>query len=465
MTESLDNASGTLRPMLRLALPVLLQQTLNLSVSFTDWWLTGNYLIEPDYKAAMGLMAYVMWLLPNLFAAVAIGATALVARHIGARQRRVARHVANQSLLAGIVMAVLATCVAVFCAGPFVHVMQLPEAPARLAQQYLLILIPAIPAIMIEEVGIASLHGAGDTVSGLGAKVVVNLVNIVVSTTLVTGLARFTPLGWSGLAIGTASGHFVGALIVAALLVRGRAGLRWRLRDMRPDMHLIRRLFRIGVPGGIDVAAILTCHFIFAAIVNSLGTLAAAAHGLGVQIEALAYLPGSAFQVAAATMAGQYLGARDAPRAMRSVHAALLIGGGLMSGAGLLFFFGGGPITGVFTHDSDPATRDLTIRLLRIVAVSEPFLAATMILTGALRGAGDTRWPLLFTLVGFLGVRIPAALVLSLDVVHLPLLEVVLPGYGLGVIGAWYAMVADIVVRSVLVSARFWHGGWMRTEV
>jgi putative MATE family efflux protein len=406
-----------------------------------------------------------MWLLPNLFAAVAIGATALAARHVGARQHRLARHVANQSLLAGTAMAAIATVIAAIGAGPFVHLMQLPETPARLAQQYLLILIPAIPAIMIEEVGVASLHGAGDTVSGLMAKVVVNVVNIVVSTTLVTGLHRFTPLGWPGLAIGTAGGHFVGAVIIAALLLRGRAGLRWRLRDLRPDAHLIRRLFRIGVPGGLDVAAVLTCHFIYAAIVNSLGTLAAAAHGLGVQIEALAYLPGSAFQVAAATMAGQYLGARDAPRAMRSVGTSLLIGGGLMSVAGLLFFFAGGPITDIFTHGSDPQTRDLTVRLLRIVAVSEPFLAASMILTGALRGAGDTRWPLLFTLIGFVGVRIPGAMLLSLDEVNLPLLGLVLPGYGLGVIGAWYAMVADIIVRALLVSSRFLHGGWMRTEV
>lgn len=451
--------------MLRLALPVLVEQTLNLSVGYTDWWLTGNYLITPDYKAAMGLMAYVMWLLPNLFAAVSIGATALVARHVGAGDRRTAVAVTNQALVVGIVMAAAATTIALSCAGSFLQLMQLPEPAVPLARRYLTILLPAIPAIMVQEVGVASLRGAGDTVSGLLAKGVVNVVNVVVSASLVTGLHRFTPLGWSGLAIGTASGHVVGATIIAALLLRGRAGLRWRLHRMRPDGHWIRRLLRIGVPGGIDVAAILACHFAFVAIVNSLGTVPAAAHGLGVQIEALAYLPGSAFQVAAATMAGQYLGAGDRTRAMRSVMTALLIGGGLMSAAGLVFFFAGGLLTGIFTHGSDPATRDLTVRLLRIVAISEPFLAATMILTGALRGAGDTRWPLLFTLVGFLCVRLPGAAVLSLDEVNLPLLGLVCAGYGLGVAGAWYAMVADIIVRSLLVLARFWQGGWTRTEV
>ncbi len=83
-----------------------------------------------------------------------------------------------------------------------------------------------------------------------------------------------------------------------------------------------------------------------------------------------------------------------------------------------------------------------------------------MVLSGALRGAGDTRWPLVFTFLGFLGVRIPLAYFLAWDEVPIAWLGVTLNGYGLGVIGAWYAMITDVLVRSLLVLVRFFHGGW-----
>jgi Na+-driven multidrug efflux pump len=210
---------------------------------------------------------------------------------------------------------------------------------------------------------------------------------------------------------------------------------------------------------------IVSCHLWYVSIINSLGTAAAAAHGLGVRIESLAYLPGAAFQVAAATMTGQFLGAGDPRRATRSVLMACLVGGGFMVGAGLLFFFGGRWLTALFLSDTTAATAEITVPLLRIVALSMPSLALSMILTGALRGAGDTRWPLLFTLIGFLGIRIPGAYLLAWDGIPLPWTDAVLPGLGWGVMGAWYAMVADTVLRSILVIWRFLHGGWKAVSV
>ena len=94
-----------------------------------------------------------------------------------------------------------------------------------------------------------------------------------------------------------------------------------------------------------------------------------------------------------------------------------------------------------------------------------PALAVMMILTGALRGAGDTRWPLVFSLIGFLGVRIPAAYFLALPQVELPALQLVIAGCGLGVVGTWYAMVGDLCVRALLMIARFVQGGWQQVAV
>lgn len=451
---------GTWQALWRLALPVLGEELLTLLVGWTDWWLAGHYLPSADPKAAMGLLNYILWLLASLFAAISIGATAMVARYVGGGQPREASRVATQALFCGFWGSLILTAVVWFLGPTLIEWMQLRGPPADLVWKYLRIVIPAIPFIMLEQVGIACLHGAGDTLSGCVAKGLVNLVNMTVSPVLLLGLLGLPRLGWEGLAVGTAAGHVLGGLLVGGLLWRGRGGVRVTWADLAPNLVLIRRLLRVGIPGGVDVVGVVFCHMTYVAIINSLGTLASAAHGLGLQIEAMSYCPGTAFHVAASTLAGQYLGAGDPRRATRGVLLTCLAGCAVMSSAALTFFLAGPWITGFFTGDPADPTAVLAARLLKIVAISTPSLAVLSILTGGLRGAGDTRWPLVITFLGLVGIRIPGAILLAWDVIPIPGTSWSIQGLGWGVEGAWWAMTTDVVVRSVLVVTRFRHGGW-----
>ncbi|MEX0936986.1 MAG: MATE family efflux transporter [Pirellulales bacterium] len=465
MPTPLTHLEGNLRPLVRLVWPVLIENTLHLLVQYVDLWLTGNYLRDEAYLAAVTLMVYVMWFVFNLFALVAQGATAVIARYVGAGNYRQASRAANQAITIGLVWSMALVVIGLLAAEPVVHLLQLEGAAADAAVQYLRILVWALPAVMLEEVGFASLRGAGDTLTGLIVMSIVNLINIAVSSSLLLGLGPLPEMGWIGLAIGTATGHAVGGLIVLILLARGRAGLRLRWVRMRPRSEMIRRILRIGIPGGIDSLMIVACHLWYVSIINQLGNMATAAHGVGVQIEALAYMPGAAFQIAAATLAGQYLGARDYASARRSVLLACAVGAGVMITAGAVIYLAAVPLSAFFLGGPDSEVVPITARLLRVVAFSMPALAVGMILQGALRGAGDTRWPLLFTLVGMLGLRIPLAYWLAHDSVTLLGGMFEFDGWGLGVLGAWYAMFVDVVVRCLLVVTRFRHGGWQRIEV
>jgi putative MATE family efflux protein len=249
------------------------------------------------------------------------------------------------------------------------------------------------------------------------------------------------------------------------LLLRGRAGMQLQKQYFKIDLDLCWRILRIGIPGGADQLFLVACHVWFLSVISSLGTLALAAHSLGIRIESLAYLPGSAFHVAAATMTGQYLGAGDYHRARKSALTATLTGGTLMIGTGFLFYFGAEWLTSIFLVDAKQEVATVTIRLLQMVSISMPSLALMIILNGALRGAGDTRWPLLFTFVGLICIRIPLAYWLAKEQVEIPLLAISFDGWGLGIIGAWYAMIVDVVVRSLMITARFWHGGWQNIRV
>ncbi len=462
--NSLVDSRSVLRPLLVLALPVLAEELLNMLVGYTDLFLASRFLQDDEFKAAMGLMAYTLWLIPSLFTFVGIGATAFVARSVGEGNLPQANRITHQALLAGLVLAVVVT-IAIYAGGSsYIAAMQFSGPRAAAALRYLIILAPVVPLIMCEQVGTACLHGAGDTVTGLLVRIVVNIVNMIMSTALVIGWGPFPKLGWEGIALGTACAHGLGGLLIVVALAWGRHGLKLRPALFALDRELMRRLLRVGVPGGCDVLAVICCHMTYFSIIASLGTQAAAAHSLGVQIEALSYLPGSAFAIAAATLTGQYLGARDAARAVKSVLWATVLGGGVMCAAGLVFYFGGGWLAAFFTGSVDDPTGQITAQLLRVVAITMPSLALVSILTGALRGAGDTRASLIITFVGLVAVRLPLATWLAHSSITLPG-GVTIAGWGLGVFGAWYAMVVDVSLRSVLVTIRYWQGDWKRIHV
>ena len=451
MNVVVSQSSGTLRPLVRLVWPVLAEQLLVMMVGFSDTILAGHYL-APQHLAAMTLVSYMIWFLTNLFSFVSIGAVAMTARFVGAQDWQNANRVVNQSFLLGGILAVAYTVAGLLFGGRLSSLLQLEGESAALATRYLYCLIAVMPMMMLESVGNGCLRGAGDMVTGLVTMIVVNVINVAVSWSLLLGLGPLPELGWDGLAIGTACGHFVGGLIPLSRLLRGRAGLRIRRAMLVPDRDLMRRILRIGVPGGVDTLSITTCQLVFLSMVDRLGTVAAAAHGVAIRVESLAYLPGYAFQLAAATLAGQYLGARDYHRANRSVLMACATSGGLMIGVSLSFFLFAGPLVDIFLGADQEDVAAVAPGLLKIIAVALPTLALTQVLTGALRGAGDTRWPLVFTFIGFLIVR-------------LPMTWLVTQRWDWGIEGAWYAMAADIIVRCALITARFLTGGWKRVEV
>jgi len=459
--------SGTVRPLARLVLPVLAEQFLGLSVGFVDKWLAGNLFVMAAPLAAVGLVAYCLTFMPVLFVVPAAGATAIVARHIGAGDVAGARRTLAQCFLVAAVAAAAMLAVSLAFGRHLVAAMGLPDESTRLASRYLAIVLPAVPAMMIIHVGVAGLRGAGHMVAGLAAMSVVNLVNATASLALGAGLWGLPRLGWDGLAWGTFAGYLCGAACVVGLLAANTGGLRPTYRDWRPDREWLVRITRVGVPAGADAAANAACHLTFLSIVNRLGDVDAAAHAVAVTIESLAFLPGSAFQVAAATLAGQFLGGRDERRARGSVGLAAVACCGLMSAAGAAFFLFSDPLAAWFAGGagSGSPVAGLAATLVRIVAFAQPPLALLMVLSGGLRGAGATRPPMLVNLVGLVAIRLPLAALLAWPTIPLPAGLGMLEGWGMGARGAWLAMAVDLTARGLAMLAIFSRVDWTRERV
>ncbi|MGA0038277.1 MAG: MATE family efflux transporter [Pirellulales bacterium] len=456
---------GIVRPLLVLAAPVLIEQTLALGVGMTDKWLSGNLLPGPEYLAAVGLVAYCWGFLPVLFAVASVSVTAIVARAVGAGDLPTASRVTAQAMLvgAGVVVAVLV--VAAFGGRAFISMLGLPDASSQLAGDYLAIVLPALPAVMFTQVGVAALRGAGEMTTGMVVMTVVNVVNAVASAALATGWGGLPELGWRGLAWGTFLGAGCGAAFTAGVLFRGRSPLHLSASCWVPDAALVKRLTRVGMPAGWDGIAQAVCQLAFLSIVNRLGDVDAAAHSLAITIESLAFLPGSAFQVSAATLSGQFLGARDERRARDSVWLAAIVCTLLMSSVAVLLGIEADRLAAFFLADGQQEVASITAGLVRIVAFAQPPLAALMVFSGGLRGAGQTRAPMIVNLAVLVFVRLPLALFLAWDTIPVPGGLGSLPGLGLGVTGAWYAMAIDLLLRGSVLTALFCAPGWSKIRV
>jgi len=302
--------------------------------------------------------------------------------------------------------------------------------------------------------------------AGLLAMTVVNLVNAAASLALATGLCGLPRFGWEGLAWGTLAGYCCGATCVIFLITRRRYGLRPQAGDWQPNALGLKQIFGVGVPAGIDAAANAACHLAFLGIVNRLGNVDAAAHAVAITIESLAFLPGSAFQVAAATLSGQFLGAGDERRARGSVWLAALGGVTLMTAAGILFLVMADTLAAWFVGGAtrQPEVSQLTAILVRIVAFAQPPLALLMVLSGGLRGGGATRPPLVVNFLGLIVIRLPLAMLLAWPEIVLPG-GLIIPGMSLGAAGAWYAMAADLTVRGGAMLIIFQQKSWSRVRL
>ncbi len=459
--------AGTALPLAVLVGPVLLEQFLALAVGFVDKWLAGNLFAEAEPLAAVGLVAYCLLFLPVVLVLPTSAATALVARAVGAGDKAAARRAAGQCFRVAGILAATAVLLAAVGGGPFIRLLGLPPGSTELAIRYLAIVLPALPLMAVVLVGVAVLRGAGDMLAGLAAMSVVNLVNAAASFVLATGAWGAPRLGWDGLAWGTVAGYACGAACVVGLLARTGKGLRPGRADWGSQPAELRRVKRVGTPAAVDALGNAACHLTFLAVINRLGDLDAAAHAVAITIESLAFLPGHAFQLAAATLSGQFLGARDEGRARRSVWQAALVATGLMTAAGAGFWLTAEPLADWFTggRGSQPEVAALAARLVRIVAFAQPALALLMVLSGGLRGAGATRPPMLVNFAGLLAIRLPLAVLLAWPSVDLPGGIGRLPGLGLGASGAWLAMVADLAARGLAMVVLFRGRSWSRTAV
>lgn len=438
----------TMRVVWALAWPAIMTFGLESLVGLIDTLMVGR--LGANAVAGVGVGTQILNAVSVLNMALATGTVALVARHIGANERHMAEAVVQQSIYIAVAMGVTIAVPVVLWAPHVVGIFKVDAHVLEAGTAWVRTIMFAVPAMATFAVIAAGLRGAGDMRTPLVIGALVNVLNVVMGYVLIFGKLGLPALGVRGTATASAIAFSIGAVLALASLLRRTSALRLRRATAAINVGIARRIFAVGSPTGVEQLLMQIGFLLYLGIAAHYGTSAVAAYFIGVRILALSFLPGFGFGAAASTIVGQQLGARLPDNARRSGWEANRLAMVLMSGAGLLIFLLARQIAGVFIDD--PQVVEDAVLFIHVLAAAQPLMAADSTLGGALRGAGDTRFPLLTVIVGFYGARLGCAW-FAATILHAALVWV------------WAALLGDYVLRAVLKAWRFHSGRWQRIRV
>ena len=445
-----------MQQVLILAMWPLLEQVLAFFVGLTDLFISGRMAEGAERVAildAMGLGGYVGWFFNILQGAVATGVMALVARATGARDHPLANRGLGQGVWLGISAGLISF--GVLHAGIPLLIEKIgltPEAGVQ-ATRFLKVLAFSGPFSGAMFAVNAALRGAGDTRTPFLSMVVVNVVNMLMSSLLVFGPAPFGGHGIAGIAAGTVTGWVAGCLTAVLMLGHGRSeGLRWSRISLSPCWQTMKRILKVGAPQSLEILVMWLIHAFGIHVIANLnheGSLGA--HFLAIRVESMSFLPGFAIATASATLVGQYLGAGSKEMAVKAVRLCWKTGVVLMSFIGLGFVLFRYPLIGFMAPGSE-LHANLSAPLLIVSAFTQPFFATCIILKTSMRGAGATnavmRWSfgsMFFYRVGVLWWFFHHG--------------------GISLTQVWIVLGLDLFTQSIAFSWLHFRGRWLEAKV
>lgn len=433
------------REVVSITWPAFIELVMSTLFGMVDMIMVGQ--LSSAAIAAIGLTNQPFMLLLSIFAAVNVGTTTLVAWNIGAGKVSKASDVTRQIIVLNFFLGIIMSLAGVFSAPYIVTFMGANEDTFRDATLYFQIVAGGLMFQALAMGITASLRGAGQTRIPMYYNIGSNLLNVFGNYVLIYGKLGFPKYGVAGAAISTTLSRMVACIVALYIVYSGRAKISIsRMGRFRFDFKAIKTVMSIGIPSALEQFIIQSGLMMFARTVSGLGTAHFAAHQIGLNISGLSFSPSMAFGVASTTLVGQSLGAGDKVKAKKCAdvvhHMAMAVA--VFVGLGFVLF--SHPMARLYNKEAEVVA--LAGMVLKILALALPGQSTQLAIAGALRGAGDTMYPLYASAFGIWVFRVVVAYVF----VHV---------FSWGLAGAWVALVLDQTTRALIVYARFRSGKWL----
>ena len=431
-----------LRLIVSLSIPSILAQISATVMFFIDASMVGH--LGAKASAAIGLVETTGWLMGGLGMAANMGFSVQVAHAIGANDFERARHVLRQSLVCCFLWSLTMSLMALSVSIPLPYWLGGSEEIAHDASLYFAII--GIFGIFFQMEGLA-----GSMLKCSGNMKIPSILNISMCVMDVMFNYLFIyvfGLGVMGAALGTGLAELITAgLMLYFLLCRSEMlHLKGRPGSFKPKNDVVTIAFKIGAPMGLQHLLMGGAQIVSTLIVAPLGTVAIAAHSLGITVESLCYMPGYGIAEAATTLVGQGIGAGQRMLTRSFARMSVGLGMSVMTAMGILMWIFAPELMTLMTPVDDIIR--IGSECLRIEAFAEPMFAAAIVCNGVFIGAGDTLKPAAMSLLSMWGVRLTLAALLATT-------------YGLP--GVWTAMAIELTFRGGIFLIRLFHGGWMKS--
>ena len=434
-----------LRLIISLSIPSILAQISATVMFFIDASMVGH--LGAKASAAIGLVETTTWLMGGLGTAVNLGFAVQVAHAIGANDFDRARRVLRQSLMCCLLWSLSISVTALLISGQLPYWLGGSEEIAHDASLYFAIIGLTGVFFQMSGLGSSMLKCAGN----MDVPSLLNIWMCVMDVAFNYLFIYKLEMGVAGAAIGTGLAELITACLMMYFLL-------WRsnmlslakvggnsMESFKPRGDVVRTAFKIGAPMGLQHLLMGGAQIVSTLIVAPLGTVAIAAHSLGITVESLCYMPGFGIADAATTLVGQSYGAGKRMLTQSFANMSTALGMVVMTLMGVLMWIFAAELMSLMTPVDEIIV--MGAECLRIEAFAEPMFAASIVINGVFIGVGDTLRPAIMSLVSMWGVRLTLAALLAAT-------------YGLP--GVWTAMAIELSLRGVIFLIRLRHGGWMK---
>lgn len=432
-----------------LAWPTMLEQLMQTAVQYIDTAMVGS--LGTQATAAVGATTTINWLIGSSVSALSIGFLAYVSQACGSGDRERAVRAASQAVLTTVVVGLFFTVLTLGLSGVIPVWMQVVPEIRDLAGTYFFILYMPMLFRTASIILGTLLRAVGDTKTPMRVGIWMNVINVVLNFLLIYPTGEYfgivipgAGLGVVGAAAASAIAFAYGGIAITIALWKHPL-ISPRHYSMKPDWSILSPCLKVALPNAMQRFGTSLGYVAFAAMINALGDVSTAAHTIANTVESAFYIPGYGMQTAAATLAGNALGARDEKKIRDLGRMILIIEVFLMILTGGALYVFAPDMMRLFSKDQEVIYLGSVV--LRMVAVSEPFYGVSIIIEGMLQGMGKTMMPFISNITGMWGIRIVGTFLCT------QLL-------GLGLVSAWGCMIAHNMLLFTLFTWYYRSGRW-----
>ena len=432
-----------------LAWPTMLEQLLQTAVQYIDTAMVGS--LGTQATAAGGATSTINWLVSSTISALGIGFLSFVSQACGAGDTEKVGRASAQAVLTVFICGLFFTALTLGLSSYVPVWMQVdPELQTLTAQYFFVLYSPMLFRTAIIIFG-TLLRSVGDSKTPMRVGLLVNVINVILNFLLIYPSRKWLGLtlwgagmGVVGAALASAVSFSIGGVCITALYWKHPL-ISPKGQSLRPDFEILRPCLKVALPNALQRFGTSLGYVAFASMINSIGEVATAAHTIANTVESAFYIPGYGMQTAAATLAGNALGAKDNQRAGKLARMIIFLEVALMIVSGGLLFAFAPQMMRLFSKDLQVIL--LGSIVLKMVALSEPFYGVAIIIEGMMQGMGNTMLPFVFSITGMWGIRIVGTFLCT-------------QMFGMGLVSAWSCMIVHNMLLFTAFLIYYISGKW-----